>query len=36
MGEDLEAEEHDATRADLERRVFEAIAASRSRQAAVG
>jgi hypothetical protein len=36
MGEDLEAEEHDATRADLERRVFEAIAASRSRQATVG
>jgi hypothetical protein len=30
MGEELEAEEHDATRADLERRLGQAIAASRS------
>lgn len=29
MGEELEAEEHDATRADLERRIAQAIAASR-------
>jgi hypothetical protein len=29
MGEELEAEEHDATRADLERRIGQAIAASR-------
>lgn len=36
MGEALEAEEHDATRADLERRMGEAIAASRSAHAAVG
>jgi hypothetical protein len=37
MGEALEAEEHEATRADLERRVAQAIAASRSsRQPAFG
>lgn len=36
MGEELEAEEHEATRADLERRVGEAIAATRSRQPASG
>jgi hypothetical protein len=36
MGEVLEAEEHAATRADLERRVGEALAASRSRQPAMG
>jgi hypothetical protein len=36
MGEALEAEEHEATRADLERRVGEAIAASRARQPALG
>jgi len=36
MGEELEAEEHEATRADLERRMGEAIAASRSRQTAFG
>jgi hypothetical protein len=29
MGEELEAEEHDATRVDLERRIGQAIAASR-------
>jgi len=29
MGAELEAEEHDATRADLERRIAQAIAASR-------
>ena len=31
MGEQLEAEEHDATRLDLERRIAPAIAASRQR-----
>ncbi len=36
MGEELEAEEHEATRADLVRRVGDAIAASRSRQSAFG
>ena len=36
MGEELEAAEHAATRADLERRVGEAIAATRSRQSAFG
>ena len=36
MGEDLEATEHVATRADLERRVGEAIAATRERQATFG
>ena len=36
MGEELEAQEHEATRADLERRVGEAIAATRSRQSAFG
>ncbi len=36
MGEELEAAEHEATRADLERRVGEAIAANRSRQSAFG
>jgi hypothetical protein len=36
MGEELEAEEHDATRADLERRVAQAIATSRQSVAGYG
>lgn len=36
MGEQLEAEEHEATRTDLERRLGQAIAATRSGQSAFG
>jgi hypothetical protein len=36
MGEELEAEEHEATREDLERRVSATIAATRTRQLATG
>jgi hypothetical protein len=36
MGEELEAEEHEATRADLERRIAQAIAASRQAPSGYG